>query len=57
MGENDDILLLETGQPGPNRRLTAASTADLNVEGAGDLLEWETMTKFCFQRLVQLAAK
>ena len=33
------------------------STVDLNVEGAADLLEWETMTKFHFQRLVKLAAK
>jgi len=57
VGENDDTLLPETGQTGPNRRLTAASAADLNIEGADDLLEWETMMKFRFQRLVQLAAK
>jgi len=57
VGENDDTLLPETGQTGPNKRLTAASAADLNIEGANDLLEWETMTKFHIQRLVQLAVK
>ena len=46
MGEYDDTLLPETGLTGLNKRQTVASTADLNVEGADDLLEWETMTKF-----------
>ena len=57
MGENGDTLLPETGLTGLNKGPTAASAADLNAEGADDLLEWETMMKFCFQRLVQLAAK
>jgi len=57
VGENGDTLLPETGLTGLNKGPTAASAADLNAEGADDLLEWETMMKFCFQRLVQLAAK
>ena len=48
MGENGDTLLPETGLAGLNKRQTAASTADLNVEDAADSLEWETMMKFCF---------
>ena len=48
MRESDDMWLPETGLTGPNKRQTVASTADLNVEGADDLLEWETMMKFCF---------
>jgi len=52
VGEHDDIWLPETGPTGLNKRQTVASTVDLNVEGADDLLEWETMMKFHFQRLV-----
>jgi len=57
VGKNDNTLLPETGQPGLNQRLTAASTADLSAEGIGDLVEWETMTLFCFQRLVKQAVE